>query len=442
MRMTLAFWIVAAATGLLAADEGPQTTKSDQDLIQGVWKIVSIERGGEPLEVQQGLRIAFQGDQCWMQLGDSPRRANEANFKLLPDADPKGIDLSKPDDDRVSPGIYRLDGDTLTLALPNGPGRDRLGELVSNEGDGFSLLTLRRVPDAQPAAVAAKPMPPTAPKQAREPLYDPEADAKADIEAALAKARSQRKHVLVTFGGNWCGWCYKLHDAMKENDDLARLLRNEYVQVLVDVRANRELLRGFGKDNHKHGVPFLTVLDANGAVLTNQNTGDLEDGPRHDVAKVRAFLEQWAPERLDAESVFKRACERAKQESKSVLLHAGAPWCGWCGRLEDFLHQNASLLDKDYVVVKIDIERMDHGSEVVQRLRTTDGGIPWMIILSPDGVAQITSEGPDGNIGCPVVPAEIDHFMKMLDVTKRRLTSADLTALEESLQKRAKRFGH
>ncbi|HIC22742.1 MAG TPA: hypothetical protein EYO84_04895, partial [Planctomycetes bacterium] len=38
-------------------------------------------------------------------------------------------------------------------------------------------------------------------------VYDVEADASADIAAAVASAHKNNKRVLVVYGGNWCGWC-------------------------------------------------------------------------------------------------------------------------------------------------------------------------------------------------------------------------------------------
>lgn len=159
--------------------------------------------------------------------------------------------------------------------------------------------------------------------------YDPKADAKGQIAAALVRAKKGHKRVLITFGGNWCGGCKKLHEAFRTEMELARLLKYEYVQVLVDVGRfdkNTDLAASYGADLKKHGVPFLTVLGADGKVLINQNTSDLESGDHHDVAKVRAFLEKWKVEPLDAEKVFKDAMARAASEKKSVLLHLGAPW--------------------------------------------------------------------------------------------------------------------
>ena len=173
---------------------------------------------------------------------------------------------------------------------------------------------------------ASKSKEPEKPNKKPDPIYNPDANAKADIVAALVIAKRHNKRVLVQFGGNWCGWCFKLHDVFTRDGEVAPIVRSEYVLVMVDVNTNRELLLSYGKDNDKHGSPFLTVLDADGKVLTNQNTSDLERGPEHDIDKVKSFLQKWAPDLVDAEDVFKNALARAEVEKKLLLVHLGAPW--------------------------------------------------------------------------------------------------------------------
>jgi thiol-disulfide isomerase/thioredoxin len=164
---------------------------------------------------------------------------------------------------------------------------------------------------------------------AKAPIYDEKADAREQIAAATARARRDNKHVLVMFGGNWCGWCYKLHDLFQKDREIATLLRNEYELVMVDIGhsdKNRDIPKEYGADIAKHGVPFLTVLDATGKVKTNQNTSDLEAGPIHDRAKVQQFLSRWVAARANAEEVFRDARARAAKEQKRLLVHFGAPW--------------------------------------------------------------------------------------------------------------------
>ena len=43
-------------------------------------------------------------------------------------------------------------------------------------------------------------------------------------------------------------------------------------------------------DPMQHGLPVLVVLDGEGELVTTQETGSLEDGPRHDPAKILEFL--------------------------------------------------------------------------------------------------------------------------------------------------------
>lgn len=275
-------------------------------------------------------------------------------------------------------------------------------------------------------------------------VYDEQADAREQIDLALKKARRENQRVLVVYGGNWCGWCIKLHDVMHDEPELAQLVRNEYQVVRVDVGhfdKNLDLVEKYGADIKGKGVPYLTVLDAEEQVLTNQNTGDLEDGPKHDVAKVKAFLEQQVAPPQDAREVLKNALAIASRDDKRVLLHLGAPWCGWCHRLDEFLLDQEQVLASDYVDVKIDVDRMKNGKELALELRGAEnGGIPWMAMLDADGNQLVTSVGTQGNIGYPAAPEEIEHFLSMLKTTRKQLADSDLDALETELKARAEKL--
>jgi thiol:disulfide interchange protein len=124
------------------------------------------------------------------------------------------------------------------------------------------------------------------------PVYDEAADAKADVAAAVAKAKKEKKRVLVTLGANWCGWCRALDRLFTKNEAVAAQLAAGYVPVKVDVgrmTKNVELAASWGADP-KTGVPLLVVLDGTGKAVKVQETGSLESGKRHDPEKVIAFL--------------------------------------------------------------------------------------------------------------------------------------------------------
>lgn len=77
---------------------------------------------------------------------------------------------------------------------------------------------------------------------------------------------------------------------------------------------------------------------------------------------------------------------------------------------------------------------MTNGKDVARRIRASDkGGIPWIVILDPEGEALITSDGPKGNIGCPVKPEERSHFMHMIEKTARQISKEDLSSLKDLL---------
>jgi hypothetical protein len=132
-------------------------------------------------------------------------------------------------------------------------------------------------------------------------------------------------------------------------------------------------------------------------------------------------------------------------EQKRVFLIFGAPGCGWCHRLSDWLAQPevAAILDRDFVTVKIDIDRMTSGREIMATYRTKDsrsGGIPWYAILDTQGKSLATADGPNGNIGYPFEPKEIDQFLAIVHEEGRRIEAREIEQLRRSLNDAAERI--
>jgi hypothetical protein len=178
---------------------------------------------------------------------------------------------------------------------------------------------------AAPTSVAQE----SAPKRPTKPVYDEKADAKVDLAAATARAAADHKRVLVVFGGNWCGWCVKLHELCKNDAKVSRALLYEYEVVRVDVgrfEKNLDLVPGAAEGMKKSGLPYLAVLDDAAKVVALQDTGSFENGDLHDPKKVLAFLDAQKAAPLDAEATLKAAAERAAREQKLVMVHLGAPW--------------------------------------------------------------------------------------------------------------------
>jgi hypothetical protein len=113
---------------------------------------------------------------------------------------------------------------------------------------------------------------------------------------------------------------------------------------------------------------------------------------------------------------------------------SGGPRCGPCFLLARWMDDQHAVLEKDYVLVKI-IGGVDKNSEAVNPLLpgSKSSGIPYHAITEPDGKVLITSKGPLGNIGMQSEVEDIRHLKRMLEQTAKRLSSAEIAALEESL---------
>jgi thioredoxin-related protein len=299
----------------------------------------------------------------------------------------------------------------------------------------------------QEAGNQAKPASPAK----RTPIYDKAADAKVQVEKATGRAKRDDQRVLLMFGGDWCGWCHKLHELFASDGEIHRTLSYEYVLVMIDLESpNAELLlktckAALSQEELEKGVgyPFLAVLDADGKVVTAQRTDPLEEGNHHDPKRVQEFLTRWKIPPKNAKLILEETLSRAESDDKRVFLIFGAPWCGWCHRLGDWLAQPevAGILDRDFVIAKIDIDRMTGGKDVMLHYRTKEsGGIPWYAILDPKGKSLATADGPNGNIGYPFEPKEIDHFLSIVKGQSRRIEARQVDQLRHSLQEAAERI--
>jgi thioredoxin-related protein len=313
--------------------------------------------------------------------------------------------------------------------------------LATIAGIAIAQEPARPTEGAKPGAGAAK----------RASIYDKAADAKVQVARAVERAKHDAKRILLMFGGDWCGWCHKLHNLFKTDREIAQILYNEYVLVTVDTEAPNaaELLKtckaALSQEELKKGVgyPFLAVLDADGKVVTAQRTDPLEEGDHHDPKKVAGFLTKWQVPARDAKRVLEDALARASSDDKRVLLTFGAPWCGWCHKLHDWMAQPeiAAILDRDFVIAQVDVDRMTGGKDLQKRYQpASSGGIPWFAILDVQGKSLVTSDGPRGNVGYPAKPEEIAHFLAMVKGQARRIDAGQVGQLRKSLEQAAERL--
>lgn len=94
------------------------------------------------------------------------------------------------------------------------------------------------------------------------------------------------------------------------------------------------------------------------------------------------------PPPAQARADIAAALKTAAAEHKRVLLDFGGNWCGDCIVLNYYFHQapNAALLDRNFVLVDIDIGQYDHNLNVAEQYEIPlKLGVPALAVLSPDG---------------------------------------------------------
>src|SRR3954451_17484205 len=108
---------VLALTMLMALSAAAQQAgKTDQDKLQGVWRVLTIEVDGRyvPDEQAEKFKVAVAKDKLILGMAGKERLTR---YKLDAMASPKTIDLTGVDDGQTALGIYGLDGDSLKISL-------------------------------------------------------------------------------------------------------------------------------------------------------------------------------------------------------------------------------------------------------------------------------------------------------------------------------------
>jgi len=164
-------------------------------------------------------------------------------------------------------------------------------QLWQRQGNNW-LIVLTHRSDLEPNPTRRLPEP----VKPKTDLYAPPEQARAEIDAALARAAKDHKRVILVFGANWCYDCHVL-DATFHSKAIAPLVNANYHVVHVNVGdedKNLDLAEKYGVPLKK-GIPGLAVLDPGGNVVYSQKEGEFENSIRIGPDDVTTFLKKWAP---------------------------------------------------------------------------------------------------------------------------------------------------
>ncbi len=127
-------------------------------------------------------------------------------------------------------------------------------------------------------------------------VYNPDANAQADINKAVSKAALEHKHVFLQIGGNWCPWCIKFHNFVNDNSELKTYLEANYevVKVSYDTKNRQVELMEKLDFPQRFGFPVFVILDENGNRIHTQNSAFLEKDKSYDKKRILQFFKNWS----------------------------------------------------------------------------------------------------------------------------------------------------
>ncbi len=117
-----------------------------------------------------------------------------------------------------------------------------------------------------------------------------------DYEAALAKAKKEKKFVLADFtGSDWCGWCIKLKEEVFSKPEFLEWAKDNVVLLELDFPKQKQLPDELKKQNdklarefHIEGYPTILFLDRTGKKV--DRSGYLPGGPEAWIADAEKKL--------------------------------------------------------------------------------------------------------------------------------------------------------
>jgi RNA polymerase sigma factor (sigma-70 family) len=147
--MVLAVTVASTGTVLYArralADKpaAKEEAPKDEEKIVGTWAFLSMEKGGqkEQEENVKEAQLIFASD--GKLTAKVPKGEKVGTYKLEPAKKPKAITITTETGATI-PGIYKLEGDTLTVCLAEEQAKDPPTEFASREGTKIVLIVLKR----------------------------------------------------------------------------------------------------------------------------------------------------------------------------------------------------------------------------------------------------------------------------------------------------------
>ena len=139
-------------------------------------------------------------------------------------------------------------------------------------------------------------------------VYNDNIDPLEQIDKALIQANENGKFVICQVGGNWCPWCLKFANFITTDEEIAKLVNDNFVYIHVsynprksaDPNRDKAMLSRLGNPG-RFGYPVFVVLNQAGKVIHIQDSSFLEEGKSYNKDKVMRFFKNWTPKAVNAQ---------------------------------------------------------------------------------------------------------------------------------------------
>ncbi len=137
-------------------------------------------------------------------------------------------------------------------------------------------------------------------------VYDETINPMEQIDKAIAQAAEQGKFVICQVGGNWCPWCLRFADFITTDEEIAKVVDDNFVYIHVNYNPrnssnearDKSMLQRLNNPG-RFGYPVFVVLNAKGDVLHIQDSSFLEEGKGYNKEKVLRFFNSWTPQSVE-----------------------------------------------------------------------------------------------------------------------------------------------
>jgi uncharacterized protein (TIGR03067 family) len=130
---------------VLAVGAPGEKDKKEGPSIVGEWDGVKAVRGGqERPNPEGGVVVTFSADGKITIVEGGKPKDEQGSYKVDTKKNPAEIDVTAPKEEGTYPGIFKIEGDTLTVCLGDKGSTERPTKFESPDGSKILLLTFKR----------------------------------------------------------------------------------------------------------------------------------------------------------------------------------------------------------------------------------------------------------------------------------------------------------